>query len=164
MTANGRIGRLLITLYLVSKGLLKKPTLYVSAHIEKHKSAYYDALGRVREADDLGQWVRFLLTAMRDTAVKGKETFEAVLSLRREVEQSILSLGRKVENAGLLLNHLYRRPFVTPNEVSQILNMTHQTASSLIRNFEKLDILKKLEKVGRNQGYVFGRYLALFLE
>jgi predicted HTH transcriptional regulator len=63
-----------------------------------------------------------------------------------------------------LLNHLYRRPFVTPNEVSQILNMTHQTASSLIRNFEELDILKKWEKVGRNQGYVFGRYLALFLE
>ncbi|MCF8120614.1 MAG: MarR family transcriptional regulator [Deltaproteobacteria bacterium] len=53
---------------------------------------------------------------------------------------------------------------MTPNEVSQILNMTHQTASSLIRDFEKLDILKKWEKVGRNQGYVFSRYLALFPE
>ncbi len=93
-----------------------------------------------------------------------KETFEAILSLRREVEQSIPTLGRKAENAGLLLNHLYRLPLVTPNEVSQILNMTHQTASSLIRDFEKLYILKKWEKVGRNQGYVFGRYLALFLE
>jgi len=164
LDGNGRIGRLLITLYLVSKGLLKKPTLYVSAHIEKHKSAYYDALSRVREADDIGQWVRFLLTAIRDTAIKGRETFVAILELRREVEQTILSLGRKAENANLLLNHLYRRPFVTPNEVSQILNMTHQTASSLIRDFEKLDILKKWEKVGRNQGYVFERYLALFLE
>jgi len=80
------------------------------------------------------------------------------------VEQTILSLGRKAEKANLLLNHLYRRPFVTPNEVSRILNMTHQTASSLIRDFEKLDILKKWEKVGRNQGYIFGRYLSLFLE
>ena len=94
----------------------------------------------------------------------GKETFESILSLRREVEQTILTLGKKAENASLLLNHLYRRPFVTPNEASQILNMTHQTASSLIRNFEELDILKKWEKVGRNQSYVFGRYLALFLE
>jgi Fic family protein len=164
LDGNGRIGRLLITLYLVSKGLLKKPTLYLSAHIEKHKGVYYDALSRVREADDMGCWVRFLLTAIRDTAVKGKETFEAILSLRSEVEQTTLTLGKKAENAHLLLNHLYRRPFVTPNEVSQMLNITHQTASSLIRNFEKLNILKKWEKVGRNQGYVFGRYLALFLD
>ena len=89
---------------------------------------------------------------------------EAILSLRSEVEQTTLTLGKKAENAHLLLNHLYRSPFVTPNEVSQILNITHQTASSLIRNFEKLNILKKWEKVGRNQRYVFGRYFALFLD
>ncbi len=164
LDGNGRIGRLLITLYLVSRGLLKKPTLYVSAHIEKHKAAYYDALSRVREADDMVHWVRFMLVAIRDTAVKGRETFEAILALRHEVEQTIMTLGKKVENANVLLKHLYRRPFVTPNEVSRILNTTHQTASSLIRDFEKLGILKKWEKVGRNQGYVFGRYLSLFLE
>ena len=154
----------MITLYLVSNGLLKKPTLYLSAHIEKHKSAYYDALSRVRETHDLGQWVRFVLTAIRDTAVKGKETFEAILSIRSEVEKSILTLGKKAENERILLDHLYRRPFVIPNEVSRMLNITHQTASSLIRNFEELNILVKWEKIGRNQGYVFGRYLALFLE
>lgn len=164
LDGNGRIGRLLITLYLVSKGLLKKPTLYLSAHIETHKNNYYNALNRVREANDLGNWVRFMLTAIRDTALKGKDTFEAILSLRSEVEQTTLSLGKKAENARLLLNHLYQKPFVTPNEVAQMLNITHQTASSLIRDFENLNILKKWEKVGRNQGYVFGRYLALFLE
>ncbi|MBW1852322.1 MAG: Fic family protein [Deltaproteobacteria bacterium] len=164
LDGNGRIGRLLITLYLVSKGLLKKPTLYLSAHIEKHKSAYYDALTRVRDSNDLGHWVCFLLTAVRDTAHKGRETFQSVLALRQEVEQTTLSLGKKAENSRLLLNHLYRKPFVTPNDVADVLNITHQTASSLIRDFEGLNILKKWEKVGRNQGYVFGRYLALFLE
>jgi Fic family protein len=164
LDGNGRVGRLLITLYLVSNGLLKKPTLYLSAHIEKHKSSYYDALSRVREANDLGQWVRFMLTAIRDTAIKGKETFEAILSLRSEVEKSILTLGKKSENARILLDHLYRRPFVTPNEVARMLNITHQTASSLVKDFEGLNILIKWEKVGRNQGYVFGRYLSLFLE
>jgi Fic family protein len=164
LDGNGRIGRLLITLYFVSKGLLKKPILYLSAHIEKHKSVYYDALSRVRETNDLGQWVRFLLTAVRDTAIKGKETFEDIQTIRSEVEKSILTLGKKSENARTLLDHLYRRPFVTPNEVSQMLNITHQTASSLIRDFEELNILVKREKIGRNQSYVFGRYLALFLE
>jgi len=164
LDGNGRIGRLLITLYLVSKGLLKKPTLYLSAHIEKNKRAYYDALTHVRESNDLGQWLRFLLTAVRDTGHKGTQTFQAILDLREEVEGRTLSLGRKAENARLLLNHLYGNPFVTPGEVAEMLDVTHQTASSLIHNFERLGILKRWEKIGRSQLYVFGRYLALFLE
>ncbi len=164
LDGNGRIGRLLIPLYLISKELLKKPTLYVSAHIEKHKGAYYDALTRVREQNDMGHWVRFLMAAIRDTALKGRETFQSILSLRQEVEQTTLSLGKRAENARRLLNHLYRKPFVTPNEVAELLSVTHQTASSLIRDFEELNILKKWEKIGRSQVYVFGRYFALFLD
>jgi len=164
LDGNGRIGRLLITLYLVSKGLLKKPTLYLSAHIEKHKGNYYDALTRARESDDMGHWVRFLLTAIRDTGHKGAATFQSILELRKEVERTTLSLGKRAENARLLLNHLYRKPLVTANEVAELLNVTHQTASSLIRDFEDLQILKKWEKIGRSQLYVFGRYFALFLD
>ena len=164
LDGNGRIGRLLITLYLVSKGLLKKPTLYLSAHIEKHKGDYYHALTRARESDDMGHWVRFLLTAIRDTGNKGAATFQSILELRKEVERTTLSLGKRAENTRLLLNHLYRKPLVTANEVAELLNVTHQTASSLIRDFENLQILKKWEKIGRSQLYVFGRYFALFLD
>jgi len=164
LDGNGRIGRLLIPLYLISKELLKKPTLYLSAHIEKHKGAYYDALTRVRESNDMGQWVRFLMTAIRDTALKGRETFQSILVIRQEVERTTLSLGKRAENARRLLNHLYRQPFVTPNKVAELLSVTHQTASSLIRNFEELNIRKNWEQIGRNQVYVFGRYFALFLE
>jgi Fic family protein len=164
LDGNGRIGRVLITLYLVSKGILKKPTLYLSAYIEKHKVAYYDALNHVRGSNDLGHWVRFMLTAVRDTAQKGKETFQSILEIRNEVEKAILSLGKRAANASLLLNYLYSRPIITPNEVAEMLSITHQSASSLIRGFEALNILKKWEKIGRNQPYVFGRYFALFLD
>ncbi|MEW6614190.1 MAG: Fic family protein [Thermodesulfobacteriota bacterium] len=164
LDGNGRIGRLLITLYLVSKGILKKPTLYLSAYIEKHKAAYYDALNHVRESNDLGHWVRFMLTAVRDTAQKGKETFQSILEIRNEVEKAILSLGKKARNANLLLNYLYSKPIITPKEVAEMLSTTHQSASSLIRDFESLNILKKWEKTGRSQTYIFGRYFALFLD
>jgi len=164
LDGNGRIGRVLITLYLVSKGIIKKPTLYLSAYIEKHKVAYYDALNHVRGSNDLGHWVRFMLTAVRDTAQKGKETFQSILEIRNEVEKAILSLGKRAANASLLLNYLYSRPIITPNEVAEMLSITHQSASSLIRGFEALNILKKWEKTGRNQSYVFGRYFALFLD
>jgi len=164
LDGNGRIGRLLITLYLVSKGVLKKPTLYLSAHLEKHKGAYYDALTQVRAANEIGHWVRFILTAILTTAIKGKETFQEILALRQEVEACTLELGKKASNARQLLNHLYRKPYITPNELAEMLNVTHQTASTLIRDFERLAILEKSVKIERSQSYVFRRYLRLFLD
>lgn len=71
LDGNGRIGRLLITLYLVSNGLLAKPSLYLSAHLEKHRGQYYDALSRARTSNDIGQWCRFFLQAIIETAWNG---------------------------------------------------------------------------------------------
>ena len=160
---NGRIGRLLITLYLVSKGLLRKPTLYLSAFLEKHKGAYFDALTRVRVSNDMGHWVRFFLTAVLETARNGRLTFEGILKIRQEVEQSTLSLGKRAQNARQLLSRLYSHPIVTPNEVADLLQVTHQTASTLIHDFETLGILEKSIKLERSQAYVFRRYFDLFL-
>lgn len=159
---NGRIGRLLITLYLCGKGILKKPTLYLSAHLEKLKGQYYDALTTVRHSNDLGHWIRFFLTAVYETAEKGRGTFEEILKLRNEVEQSTLALGKRAENARTLLAHLYQRPLVTANELAKLLDTTHQTASALIHEFEGLGILEPSVKIGRSQAYMFKRYIQLF--
>lgn len=101
---------------------------------------------------------------MLETARKGKETFQSILALRNEVEHSTLTLGKRAENARTLLNHLYQHPFITPKEVADLLETTHQTASALIRDFENLDILKKAPKIERSQAYTFQRYLSLFLD
>ena len=86
LDGNGRVGRLMITLYLVSRGLLQKPSLYLSAHLEKYRSEYYDALTRVRTANDLAHWIRFFLVAVIETARGGVATFQAILALRAETE------------------------------------------------------------------------------
>ncbi len=164
LDGNGRIGRLLITLYLVSKGVLKKPTFYLSAYMEKHKEAYYDALTRVRTDDDLEGWIRFFLRATLETARNGRAAFEGILQLRTEVEALTLSLGQRAENARKLLNRLYEKSMITPGEAAELLGVTHQTASLLIHKFEELNILEKAWKTERSQVYVFWRYLKLFME
>ena len=162
LDGNGRIGRLLITLYLISRGLLEKPSLYLSSYIEKHKMAYYESLTHVRATSDLGQWIRFFLVAVRDTARTGRDTFEAILDLRKRVEHQAAQLGQKAGNARRLLTLLYRQPYVRANDVAEFLDVTHRTAMNLIRDFEQLNILRETTGNQRNRRYLFAEYFSLF--
>lgn len=83
LDGNGRIGRLLIPLYLISHGLLNKPSLYLSDFFERNRASYYDALMRVRQANDLVHWVRFFLQGVAETATKGRDVFRDILTLHR---------------------------------------------------------------------------------
>lgn len=163
LDGNGRIGRLLITLYLVDKGLLHKPALYLSDFFERNRGAYYDALTVVRSSNDLLHWLRFFLTAVVETATSSKNTFMAIMTLRHEVEHQILSLGKRAENAKKLLLHLYQRPMVSIGDVSEILDVTHPSAAALVKQLEGLDILVETTGYGRNRLYLFQRYFDLFM-
>ncbi len=163
LDGNGRIGRLLITLYLVSKGLLAKPTLYLSAFFEKNKSLYYDNLTRVRTHNDLNQWLKYFFEGIRDTASNSIETFRSIIKLREEVERnSIPTLGRKTNLAQTFLHHLYGRPIVDSQEVSEKLSITTSTALRLIEDFIRLGILVEVTGYKRNRIFIFEKYLNLF--
>lgn len=160
---NGRIGRLLITLYLVSKGLLSKPTLYLSAFFEKNKSLYYDNLTRVRTHNDLNQWLKYFLKGIRDTAENSIQTFKSIIVLRGEVEhQSILTLGKKTPLAQRFIHYLYGKPIVDSQEVSDALSVNVSTALRLIDDFIRLEILSEVTGYKRNRIFLFTRYLQLF--
>ena len=164
LDGNGRIGRLLITLYLVSHGLLTKPSLYLSAHLERHRTAYYDALSRVREANDLGHWCRFFLQAVKETAESSKETFQKILTLRQEVDREILTLGRRASNARKLIMHLYGNPSVTVNKAMDLLQINKNPARDLIAALSELGILTEITGYRRNRIFIFRRYIEIFLE
>ncbi len=163
LDGNGRIGRLLITLYLVSKGLLHKPALYLSDFFERNRGSYYDALTQVRMSNDLLHWLKFFLTAVVETAANSKDTFMSIMSLRQDVEHQILGLGRRAENAKNLLMYLYQRPMISVNEAADALKSSHQVANALIKQLEEMGILKEATGYGRNRIYVFERYFALFM-
>ena len=164
LDGNGRIGRLLITLYLVSHGLLNKPSLYLSAHLERHRGAYYDALTRVRESNDIGHWIRFFLQAVMETANNGKQTFQRILALRQEVDAQIMTLGRRAENGHLLLRHLYQEPAVTVNQESELLGVQYHAANQLVSALVDVGILQEETGWQRNRLFVFRRYLNVFID
>ena len=132
LDGNGRIGRLMIPLYLVSQGVLAKPSLYLSDFFERNRASYYDALMRVRVSNDLVHWVRFFLKGVAETAAKGRDVFRQILTLRTEVEHAILKLGKRTPNARSALNALYRQPLVTATQLEQTLKVTTPTVNALI--------------------------------
>jgi Fic family protein len=163
LDGNGRIGRLLIPLYLVSHGLLAKPSLYLSDFFERNRASYYDALMRVRVANDLIHWVRFFLQGITETATKGRDVFRQILALRNELEPLLMTLGKRAPNARQALNFLYQQPVVTAADLEKALGVTHPTANALLKDFIRLGILKETTGAERHRVYIFHAYLKLFI-
>ena len=163
LDGNGRIGRLLITLYLISHGLLAKPSLYLSDFFERNRASYYDALMQVRAGNDLIHWIRFFLNGVAQTGTKGRDVFHQILALRTDVEKAVLGLGKRAHTARLALNLFYRKPIINAGDVEQALLITTPTANALIKALVDLDILKEITGQQRWRSYAFERYLNLFL-
>lgn len=162
LDGNGRIGRLLVPLYLVSNGLLAKPSLYLSDFFERNRASYYDALMRVRVSNDMIHWVRFFLQGVAETATKGRNVFKEILALRTDAEHKLLSLGKRAPNAKQALNLLYRRPMLSATDLEHGLGVSHPTANALLRDFIRLGILREITGAARHRLYVFETYLELF--
>lgn len=166
LDGNGRTGRLLITLQLVDKKILNKPTLYLSDFFERNRPKYYDALSRVREANDLEHWIRFFLTGVSETAKKGKETFEAIIVLRQKYEDAIesgMGIRRKKLGKQILLK-LFSKPVVTVNDIAQMLSVSFQTASALAKDFEQIGLFVEKTGLSRNRVFILRDYLNLFID
>jgi len=162
LDGNGRIGRLLITLYLVNKGILKQPILYLSDFFEKNRSLYYDNLMRARTHNDITQWLKFFLSGVIETAKKGVSTFDGILQLQKVLEIKIKSLGNRSGDAKKVIDFLYTQPVIEVNRVEELIQKTNVTAYKLIDSLKKLEIIKEISGAQRNKLYVFNEYLNLF--
>ncbi len=164
LDGNGRIGRLIITLHLVSLGFLKKPCLYLSDYFEKNRRDYYDALDRPRQNNDIEHWIRFFLNGVLETAKQGTETFEKIIDLRQEYEQAIDGgVGlRRQKNAKRLLLELFSDPVVTVKDIEEKLSCSFQTASVLAADLEQIGLFSEKTGYSRNRIFVLHKYLDLF--
>lgn len=163
LDGNGRLGRLLITLYLVSNNILNKPALYLSDFFERNRSHYFDNLMLARSKNNLTQWLTFFLVGVLETAENSIQTFNEIIKLRKEIEEKkIIRLGKRVPLAMELMRYLYSKPVVDAAEVAQLLNVNITTAYRLIQELEKLNILKEQTGFKRNRYFIFEQYLNLF--
>lgn len=163
LDGNGRIGRLLITLYLVSENILEKPLLYLSVFFEKNKTLYYDNLTRVREKNDLLQWLKYFLIGIEETATKAVQTLTAIMDLKTTIEQDIHDrLGRRGNNGLKLLIHMFKNPIVNVKDVEAACQLSTKAANDLVNSFEENKWLKKMGDSERYRRFVFEPYLRLF--
>lgn len=163
LDGNGRIGRLMITLYLVEKNILRKPVLYLSDYFEKNKSFYYDNLTRVRTHNDLLRWMKFFITGIIQTGENAIAALKEILALKKECEEKrIYKLGKKVSSAKLLLDHLYHQPILDVEEVATVLKLSLVSSYKLIDDFTRLGILKEITGFKRNRVFIFGEYFEIF--
>lgn len=164
LDGNGRIGRLLIPLYIQSKGMLDKSCLYISDYIERNKDTYYDMLTRVRTHNDMIGWIKFFLEAVIETSKTAKEKFRKVVELTLQMDKIIMDLPVKPENAKKVLDVLYNEPIVSRKKIIENTGMKFTTLVGVINALQEKSILIETTGYSRNQVFAFQRYIDLFLK
>lgn len=162
LDGNGRVGRLLITLYLVEKRILKRPVLYLSDFLEKNRQLYYENLMKVRTANDIKQWLKFFLVGIIETAEGSIMTFDNIMKLQKEVDSKIQGLGARTSNARTVVSHLYLRPLINVQKVADLTELSLPSAYKLVNELEHLGILKEITGAKRGKQYWFDEYIRLF--
>lgn len=163
LDGNGRIGRLLITLYLVSSGILEKPLLYLSDFFERNKTLYYDNLTRVREKNDLAQWLKFFLTGVIQTAESSVNTLKRITDLKTKIEkETILGMGKRSKIALEFFHYLFQKPVFNIKDVKLFTGLSTKASNDLVDVFVTNKILIETTGNQRNRVFFFKEYMDLF--
>ncbi|MCD4817407.1 MAG: Fic family protein [Candidatus Cloacimonetes bacterium] len=161
LDGNGRVGRLLITLYLIDNEILTKPALYLSDYLEKNRAKYYQYLTDARNNNIL-QWIKFFLKGVITTSENTKLTFIKIIELQKEMMEKSHTLGSRSEKIIRIVNKFYENPILSVKELVKITGIPDKTMRSLINVMIEKDIIKEMTGYGRNKLFVFDKYLKLF--
>ena len=164
LDGNGRIGRLLIPLYIQSKGMLDKSCLYISDYIERNKDTYYDMLTRVRTHNDMIAWIKFFLESVIETSKTAKEKFRNVVELTMEMDKVIVNLPVKSDNVKKVIDVLYNEPIINRKKLMEITNIRPSTLKDTVNVLLENNIIVETTGYSRNQVFAFQKYIDLFLK
>lgn len=163
LDGNGRVGRLLITFFLMHRGLLQKPVLYLSHWFKQHRSEYYERLQRIRDLGDWEGWLKFFLRGVGNVAEQATDTAREIVSLRETHRLLIIDhFGSGAANASKLLESLYRKPSTSVNEARELLQVSYAHANNMIERFCRHEMLYEVTGQARNRVFFYSPYIELF--
>ena len=159
LDGNGRIGRLLITMYLIEKGALSAPALYISYFLKKNRVEYYDRMSEVRTKGNYEQWVRFFLQAIKECAEDGILTIDKLDELHKKNLTIINSMGGRVKNTLLMFNYIETNPIIDIRKTSQALGVAYNTIATQVKRLIDAGILIQTDSASRNRTFSYKEYL-----
>lgn len=159
LDGNGRVGRLLITLFLMDKGILTTPALYISYFLKKNRVEYYDRMTEVRTKGNYEQWIIFFLQAIMESAGDAISTIDELITLHDTNTSVISKLGRASKNTMLVFDYLESNPIIDIGKTAEALSITFNTASSAVRRLVDAGILVQTGGGGRNRTFAYEAYL-----
>ena len=161
LDGNGRIGRLLITLYLLDKQVLHSPALYISYYLKMNRIEYYDRMSEVRAKDNYEQWVKFFLLAIKESAEDAIETIKKLNDLHSTNISIIEDMGRQAKTARLIFNYLEQNPIIDIGKTASELGISFNTASSYINRLVENRILVQTNNSERRRVFAYEDYLSI---
>ena len=159
LDGNGRVGRLLITLFLMDKGILTTPALYISYFLKKNRVEYYDRMTEVRTKGNYEQWIIFFLQAIMESAGDATSTIDELITLHDTNTSVISKLGRASKNTMLVFDYLESNPIIDIGKTAEALSITFNTTSSAVRRLVDAGILVQTGGGGRNRTFAYEAYL-----
>jgi Fic family protein len=159
LDGNGRVGRLLITLFLMEKKVLTTPALYISYFLKKNRVEYYDRMTEVRTKGNYEQWVKFFLQAITESAEDATATIDELTTLHDKNITLISEMGRAAKNAMLVFHYLEANPIIEIRKTAEALGITFNTASSAVNRFLDVGILVQTSNANRNRTFAYEAYL-----
>jgi len=162
LDGNGRIGRHLVTLFLMDNKVISSPALYISYYLKKNRTEYYDRMTEVRSKGDYRQWILFFLRAISESSLDAIKAIDE-LNLLHEINLSrINTMGRSKENIRLVFNYLEANPIIDIGKTASALGLSFNTVSSVVRSLCSAGILVQTENASRNRTFVYKEYLEIF--
>jgi Fic family protein len=161
LDGNGRLGRLLVTLLLVADGVLRRPLLYLSLYLKRHRDLYYDHLQRVRTDGDWESWLRFFVDGVVDVAASTAQTTTNLVQMIERDRQRVQQLGRAAATAIRVHERLIREIIARPADVASALGLSEPPVYQAFTRLEALGILREITGRQRGRLYVYDEYLSL---
>ena len=161
LDGNGRIGRLMVNLFLLEQRILTHETLYISYFLKRNRIEYYERSTEVRTKGDYEQWIKFFLRGVIESAEDASVTIEQLSELHKRNLNKITEDGRASENLVKLLTYLEASPIIEISKTSEDLDVVYNTVAKAVEKLVDLGILKQTDETKRNRVFAYEEYLAI---